>query len=107
MSTFIIAEAGVNHKGNLEMGHQLIDVAADAGVNAVKFQTFRAEALVSRNCSKAEYQKLTTEKTENQLQMLINLELSEQGHESLIDHAHLQEIKFLSLTFIDFEKKSI
>ena len=57
MNVFIIAEAGVNHNGNIELAKKLIDVAVEAGVNAVKFQTFKAEKLVSKNTKKATYQK--------------------------------------------------
>src|SRR3990167_392814 len=65
MPTFIIAEAGVNHNGELNLAKQLIDIAADAGADAVKFQTFRAEQVVSRHASKAEYQTRTTDGAES------------------------------------------
>ena len=71
----IIAEAGVNHGGSLEIAKQLIDSAADAGADFVKFQTFRAEALVTSFAKKAEYQLKTTEKTESQFDMLKKIEL--------------------------------
>ena len=61
MSVFIIAEAGVNHNGSVELAKKLIDVASDAGADAIKFQTFKAEKLVSKNAQKAEYQKETTD----------------------------------------------
>ncbi|MEY4719094.1 MAG: hypothetical protein RL563_1712, partial [Pseudomonadota bacterium] len=75
MSIFIIAEAGVNHNGNLETALQLVDVAVAAGANAVKFQTFKAEKLVTKKADKADYQKQTTAFDENQLEMLRKLEL--------------------------------
>jgi len=64
VSVFIIAEAGVNHNGSIELAYQLIDTAVESGVDAVKFQTFTAENLVSKNAQKAEYQKQTTDSTE-------------------------------------------
>ena len=99
MPTYIIAEAGVNHNGDLNLARQLIDVAADAGADAVKFQTFRAEQLVSRNAPKAEYQTRTTDKTESQLKMIRKLELTESDHEVLIAHAQSRGIAFLSTPF--------
>jgi len=68
-SVFIIAEAGVNHNGNLENGYKLIDTAKDAGADAVKFQTFTAENVISKYAAKADYQKKTTNKDESQLHM--------------------------------------
>ena len=65
--TYCIAEAGVNHNGSLKIAKQLIDVAADAGADAVKFQTFRANQVVSRNTPKAEYQIQTTDQNESQI----------------------------------------
>lgn len=99
MPTFIIAEAGVNHNGDLNLAKQLIDVAADAGADAVKFQTFRAEQLVSRNAPKAEYQTRTTDKAESQFEMIRKLELTEADHEVLIARAHARGIAFLSTPF--------
>ena len=72
---FIIAEAGVNHNGSTELAKKLIDVASEAGVDAVKFQTFKAEKLVSKNAQKAEYQKETTDAEESQFDMIKKLEL--------------------------------
>ena len=99
VTTFIIAEAGVNHNGSLDTARQLVDAAAAAGANAVKFQTFRAEQLVSRHAPKAEYQTRTTDKSESQLEMIRKLELSESDHESLIAHAKSRRIAFLSAPF--------
>lgn len=104
--TLIIAEAGVNHNGNLEMAMQLIEKAAKAGVDYVKFQTFKSEKLVSRHATKAEYQKANTEGEDSQLKMLQQLELSVDDHLRLIEHCNHCGIKFLSTAFdldsIDF-----
>lgn len=99
MPTFIIAEAGVNHNGDLSLAEQLIDVAADAGADAVKFQSFRAELSISRNAPKAEYQTRTTDQAESQLEMAHRLELTEADHEVLIAHAQARGIAFLSTPF--------
>lgn len=96
---FIIAEAGVNHNGDLNIARQLIDVAADAGADAVKFQTFTAESLVSKDAPKAEYQLRTTSAAESQYEMLKGLELSEPAHENLIKEAANRGIMFLSTPF--------
>jgi NAD(P)-dependent dehydrogenase (short-subunit alcohol dehydrogenase family) len=82
-ATLIIAEAGVNHNGNLELAKKLIDVATEAGADAVKFQTFKAEKIVSRYAQKAEYQKQVTDASESQLDMVRKLELDEAAHEEL------------------------
>ena len=84
--TFIIAEAGVNHNGSLETARRLIDCAVVAGADAVKFQTFKAERLVSSSAPKAEYQLKTTAGGESQLEMLKALELDERSHRILIEH---------------------
>ena len=96
---FIIAEAGVNHNGDLNLAKQLINVATEAGASAVKFQTFRAEQVVSRHAPKAEYQTRTTDQTESQFEMIRKLELTETAHEVLIAHAQACRIKFLSTPF--------
>lgn len=104
--TLIIAEAGVNHNGSLEMAMQLIEKAAEAGVDYVKFQTFKSEKLVSRHATKAEYQKANTDGEDSQLKMLQQLELSPDDHLQLIEHCNHCGIKFLSTAFdldsIDF-----
>lgn len=99
MSPFIIAEAGVNHNGDRYLAKQLIDIAADAGADAVKFQTFQADQVVSRHAPKAEYQTQTTGKTESQLEMIRKLELNASDHEVLIRHAQSRGIQFLSTPF--------
>ena len=99
MSVFIIAEAGVNHNGSLDLAKQLIDVAALAGVDAVKFQTFKAENLVSKNAQKAEYQKQTTDGEETQFEMIKKLELDVAAHDELIAYCATKNIMFLSTPF--------
>ena len=104
--TLIIAEAGVNHNGSIEMAKRLIEKAADAGVDYVKFQTFKSEKLVSRHATKAEYQKANTDGEDSQLKMLQQLELSHSDHLQLIEHCNHCGVKFLSTAFdldsIDF-----
>ncbi len=97
--TIIIAEAGVNHNGNIELAKKLIDVAAKAGVDYVKFQTFKAELAVSKNTKKAEYQKLTTNAEESQFDMIKKLELDKKAHIELIDYCNKRNIKFISSPF--------
>lgn len=97
--TYIIAEAGVNHNGSLEMAKKLVEGAADAGVDAVKFQTFKADNLVSRLAPKAEYQIKTTAAAESQHEMIRKLELDVYAHETLIEHCKAFGIEFLSTPF--------
>lgn len=103
----IIAEAGVNHNGSLEMAKQLVDAAAEAGADFVKFQTFRAENLVTKDAAKAEYQQKNIGDSDNsQLKMLKALELSRENHLELIEYCKERGIRFLSTAFdlesIDF-----
>ncbi len=99
MSVFIIAEAGVNHNGSIELACELIDVASESGADAVKFQTFKAENLVSKNAEKAEYQKQTTDASESQFDMIKRLELDIDAHKKLIDYCQEKDIMFLSTPF--------
>jgi len=99
MSVFIIAEAGVNHNGSKELAKKLIDVASEAGVDAVKFQTFKTENLVSKNAKKAQYQKETTDAQESQFDMIKKLELDTDTHHELIDYCKTKNIMFLSTPF--------
>lgn len=96
---FVIAEAGVNHNGDIEIAKQLIDAASEAGADAVKFQTFQADSLVCRTAKKAEYQLETTDRTETQYDMLKKLELTPQMHRELIEHCSKKNIMFLSTPF--------
>jgi N-acetylneuraminate synthase/N,N'-diacetyllegionaminate synthase len=96
--TLIIAEAGVNHNGNIETAKQLIDVATEAGVDFVKFQTFKAETLVSEKAKKAAYQEDTTG-SGGQFEMLKKLELSDKDHHELIAYCKQQGVEFLSSAF--------
>lgn len=98
-NVFIIAEAGVNHNGSRQLAIELIDVAAAARADAVKFQTFRAEEVISRHAAKAVYQTRTTDAGESQLDMVRKLQLSEADHEILADHAKAKGIAFMSTPF--------
>ncbi|EMO15055.1 N-acetylneuraminate synthase [Leptospira santarosai str. CBC523] len=100
MKTLIIAEAGVNHNGDLELARKLIDVAANAGADIVKFQTFEAERLVTKSAKKADYQNSATgNAAESQYEMLKKLELSKENHEKLIQYCKQTGIEFLSTAF--------
>ncbi|QMV41702.1 N-acetylneuraminate synthase [Cohnella cholangitidis] len=96
---YIIAEAGVNHNGSIEMAKRLIDVASASGANAVKFQSFKADKLVSRQAPKADYQLATTDSAETQYEMLKKLELSEDDHRILFEYSRNAGIEFLSTPF--------
>ncbi len=96
---FIIAEAGVNHNGNIVLAKKLIDAAVEAGADAVKFQTFKAENIVTPTAEKADYQKHTTGAGESQYEMIKKLELSETDFRDLSDYAKEAGIIFLSTPF--------
>ena len=96
---FIIAEAGVNHNGSIEIAKQLVDGAVRAGVDAIKFQTFKAEHLVTKSASKANYQKETTGQDETQFEMLKKLELSKEMHIELMKYCEHKHIQFISAPF--------
>lgn len=96
---FVIAEAGVNHNGDINIAKKLIDVAKDSGADAVKFQTFKAENIVCRKAKKAKYQLETTDKLETQYDMLKKLELTEQIHKELMEYCRKKKIMFLSTPF--------
>lgn len=99
MSVFIIAEAGVNHNGSLALAKRLINVAAEAGADAVKFQTFKADKLVSKTAQKADYQKQTTDSSESQYAMIKKLELDADAHHELMVYCKSKKILFLSTPF--------
>ena len=109
MKTLIIAEAGVNHNGDLSLAMDLVDVASDAGADYVKFQTFQSEEGLSKHAVQADYQVINTGKVETQLEMVKKLELSHDDHYKIIEHCQDKKIKFLSTAFglkaIDFLKK--
>ena len=96
---FIIAEAGVNHNGSIKLAKKLIDVASDAGADAVKFQTFKAENLATKKAKKANYQMATTNLKESQFDMLKKFELDVETHKQLISYCKKKCIKFLSSPF--------
>jgi N-acetylneuraminate synthase len=96
---FIVAEAGVNHNGSLDLALRLVDRAAQAGADAVKFQTFKADKIISRFAAKAEYQKRTTGSGESQLEMVRRLELGKKEHRVLVARCRARGIAFLSTPF--------
>lgn len=100
----VIAEAGVNHNGDLDIARRLIDVAADSGADIVKFQTFNADRLATKSAAKADYQVETTGAAESQHEMLRRLELSPTMHDELIAHAARRGIEFMSTAF---DEKSV
>jgi len=99
LKTLIIAEAGVNHNGDLALARQLIDVAAEAGADLVKFQTFSADRLVTTHAGKADYQTRTTDAGESQHTMIRRLELTRDMHEALSAHCNTRGIQFFSTGF--------
>jgi len=99
MKTLVIAEAGVNHNGDMALAKQLIAVAADAGADFVKFQTFIAENIVSQSAPKADYQKGTTDPEESQQEMIRKLELTRENHLELIGECRKHDIGFFSTAF--------
>ncbi|MFC2034062.1 N-acetylneuraminate synthase [Chloroflexota bacterium] len=96
---FIIAEAGVNHNGDISLARKLIEMAKDAGADAVKFQTFKTEEVVTKSAGKAEYQKKTTGTKETQYEMIKKLELPEEAHFGLKSYADNRGIMFLSTPY--------
>lgn len=106
MGTFVIAEAGVNHNGDMSLAKKMVDVAAAVGVDCIKFQTFRAESLVSKTAAKADYQIENTGASESQLDMIRKLELSYDNFRQLQHYCAQKDILFLSTPFdlesIDF-----
>ncbi len=98
-SAFVIAEAGVNHNGSMDLARDLIEVAAEAGTDAVKFQTFRSEKLVAEDAPKADYQTETTDAAESQAEMLRKLELSPEQHHTIAQHCADHDLQFLSTPF--------
>lgn len=99
MKTLIIAEAGVNHNGDMDLARSLIDAAAEAGADYVKFQTFNATHLVTRSAKKARYQIKATDDKQSQYEMLKALELSPEAHEMLMAHCAARSIRFFSTAF--------
>lgn len=96
---FIIAEAGVNHNGDIELAKKMIDVASEAGADAIKFQSFKSDKVVTKYASKASYQKDITNNHESQYEMLRKLELDYNSHKELIDYCNTKNIIFLSSPF--------
>ena len=99
MSVFIIAEAGVNHNGSIDLAKRLIDLASNSGANAIKFQTFKAKDLLIKNAQKTNYQIKTTGQIESQYDMIKKLELNLDDHRKLINHCKKKNIIFLSSPF--------
>jgi N-acetylneuraminate synthase len=100
-STLIIAEAGVNHNGQLDIAYQLVDAAVDAKVDIIKFQTFKAEKLVTQQAKQACYQSINSKKVESQYSMLKKLELSFEQHLLVRDYCQHKGIEYLSTAFDD------
>ena len=98
-NTTIIAEAGVNHNGSVDIAKKLIEAASEAGSDLIKFQTFKTESIITKKAEKADYQKDFTEKSESQFEMLKKLELDRTAHEELIQYCKKKNIQFLSTAF--------
>ena len=96
---FIIAEAGVNHNGDINLARKLVEKAKDSGANCVKFQTYKTERVITKDAPKANYQKLTTSPNESQFDMLKKIELSKKMHYDLIDYCRELDILFLSTPY--------
>src|SRR5215467_5997325 len=96
---YIVAEAGVNHDGSLRQAIELVDIAAKARADAVKFQSFKTSNVITRRAPKADYQKSRTGAGESQYEMVKKLELSEADHLRLRDHCRKRKIHFLSTPF--------
>lgn len=97
--TLIIAEAGVNHNGSIDQAKSLIDVAAEAGVDFVKFQTFKADKIVTKTAKRADYQNLNMSNSDSQYEMIKKLEISERMHRELIAYCKSKNVNFLSTGF--------
>ena len=95
MSTYIIAEAGVNHNGDLDKAIEMVKVASGFGADAIKFQSFKASRMVTKNVQKAKYQKLNTNKLDNQYTMIKELELTFNMHEKIINECNKQNMLIL------------
>src|SRR5207237_1629472 len=98
-AVMVIAEAGVNHNGRLDLALALVDAAVDAGADVVKFQTFRADQMTTRAAIKADYQVRNTGTVESQLDMLKMLELDDVAHRRLLAHCRERRVEFLSTPF--------
>jgi len=99
MNTIIIAEAGVNHNGDLGLAKRLVDAASNAGADLIKFQTFKAKELVTKTAEKADYQKNLTDNKESQFQMIKKLELDWNAHQELDNYCNQKKIQFISAAF--------
>jgi|TARA_Y100000389_G_scaffold102965_1_gene99815 N-acetylneuraminate synthase len=99
MCVKIIAEAGVNHNGDINLAKELINIASDANADYIKFQSFKAESLATKEAEKSDYQKSNTKNDDTQYNMLKSLELSKKDHIELINYCHYKDIKFLSSAF--------
>ena len=95
--TFIIAEAGVNHNGNLKLAKKLIDISVDAGADAVKFQTFNADQVISKNVKKIDYQRKNFKDKDSQLNMLKKLELKDYEFKELFNYCKKKKLFFFQL----------